>query len=72
MIELAIRDCAQIKCLEGKPNLTAHERKKLGELTGEWHPADFLDGDWFEETCAMLNVQPETIRKRLPPTPRDS
>jgi len=62
VIALAIRDLKQIEHLEDKPTLTAYERHQLLALTQEWSPAAFLEGDWFEEICRMLNVEPETIR----------
>lgn len=65
VIGLAIRDLEQIESLQDKPNLTLYERKKLLQLTEEWHPAAFLEGDWFEEICMMLNVVPGTIRNGL-------
>lgn len=65
VIGLAIRDLEQIESLQDKPNLTVYERKKLLQLTEEWHPAAFLEGDWFEQICMMLNLIPGTIRKGL-------
>ena len=62
VIALAIRDLEQIEHLQGKRTLTGYESKKLLRLTKAWPPETFLEGDWFEEICRMLNVEPETIR----------
>ena len=65
VIGRAIKDYEYVKCSRNKPSLTPYERKMLRELTSECHPADFFGSQWFEYICAMLEVQPETIRKRL-------
>ncbi len=65
IVGLAVKDSEHIKCLEDRPSLTAYEHKKLQQLTEDWHPADFFDGVWFEDICAMLNVQPDAIRSEL-------
>jgi hypothetical protein len=65
VIALAIRDLEKIWRLESKPTLTEYEGKKLARLSGEWRPEAFLEGEWFEEICMMLQVQPDTIRSAV-------
>ena len=62
VIALAIKDLKKVEELEGKPTLTVYESQQLLILNQECPPAAFLECDWFEEICLLLNVEPENIR----------
>jgi hypothetical protein len=62
VIGLAIKDLALVEYLESKTSLSDYESKKLLGLTADDHLAHFLESDWFEQICGMLDIHPEMIR----------
>ena len=66
VIALAIRDAGVLRNLDEKPNITAYERKAIRHLTEDAiAPHEFFESEWFETICAMVSVNPETIRTRV-------
>ena len=66
VIALAVRDAGTLRDLDGKPNITAYERKALRLLTEDAiAPHEFFESEWFETMCAMVSINPETIRVRV-------
>ena len=66
VIELAIRDARVLENLEGKPVMTNAERKTVRHLTEDGiAPHEFFESEWFKTICAMVGVNPETIRERV-------
>ncbi len=66
VIALAVRDAGTLRDLDGKPNITAYERKAVRQLTEDGiAPHEFFESEWFETMCAMVSINPETIRVRV-------
>ena len=62
VIGLAIKDLELVDYLQSKTSLSDYESEKLLGLTADDHLAHFLESDWFEQICDMLDIQPEMIR----------
>lgn len=62
VIGLAIKDLELVEYLESKASLSDYESAKLLGLTSDDHLAHFLESDWFEQICSMLDLEPEVIR----------
>lgn len=62
VIGLAIKDLELVAYLESKTSLSDYESTKLLGLTADDHLAHFLESDWFEQICSMLDLEPEVIR----------
>ena len=62
VIGLAIKDLEVVEHLESKASLSDYESNKLLGLTADDHLVHFLESDWFEQICGMLDIDPEMIR----------
>ncbi len=66
VIALAVRDAGTLRDLDGKPNITVSQRKAVRQLTADGiAPHEFFESEWFETMCAMVSLNPETIRVRV-------
>ncbi len=66
IIVLAIRDARVLENLEGKPVMTNADRKAVRQLTADGiAPHEFFESEWFETMCALVSINPETIRVRV-------
>ncbi len=66
VIALAVRDAGTLRDLDGKPNITASQRKAVRQLTEDGiAPHEFFESEWFETMCALVSIHPETIRVRV-------
>ncbi len=66
VIALAIRDAGILKGLDRKPNITAYDLKAVRRLTADGiAPHEFFESEWFETMCALVSLNPETVRGRV-------
>ncbi len=65
VIQLALKDYEFLLRIRRQRCLTPSERKKLRGLTEDGDPEEFFASHWFEDICAMIGIQPDTIREHL-------
>ena len=66
VIGRAIKDHQYLQRVLKKRALTQNEFTRLREVLAPGAPEDFFRSRWFEEICAMIDVDPDVVRQRLP------
>jgi hypothetical protein len=64
VIERAVMDIEYMERCAERDNLKHHELQKIHDIKQN-PPTDFIQGSWFEEICAYLQIDAECIRKRI-------
>lgn len=64
VIERAVMDIDYLARLDGRERLKKHELEKLRRIQ-ENPPTEFIEGPWFEQICAYLQIDPERVRSGL-------
>jgi|TARA_B100002003_G_C13647021_1_gene329565 hypothetical protein len=64
VIERAVMDLQYLQRFAGRNNLKKHELEKLRRIE-ENPPTDFIEGSWFEEICAYLQIDATRVRSGL-------
>ena len=64
VIERAVMDLQYLERFAGRKQLKKHELEKLRRIE-ESPPWDFIEGNWFEEICDYLQIDPHRVRDGL-------
>ncbi len=64
VIERTVDDIRFLRCHRGKGKLKKHQEERLRRIR-ENPPQEFLHGEWFDQICDYLQVDPVRLRRAI-------